>query len=190
MGNEEANQLQRSVQGGMQQPWQSWFPPVCISYATGTRKGVDAPGAGPGIRHAEVITRALAGAGIACASGLCVPAGNDWKEFLPKIQSRFSQCEVLIVLLSAAFYRSGPCLEEVHKATKAKKMTIIPLRCEEGLPSTDEQWPEVEAEKASVLDAVQDALSVNTIPPRGCFFDSDAYLADLLSRVRGSLGGA
>ena len=78
--------------------------------------------------QAAAITHALHRAGIACASGLCVPPGANWKDFLPKIDGRFSRCEVLIVLLSPAFYRSHPCLLEVHAAVQAKKMVILPLR--------------------------------------------------------------
>ena len=116
---QQSNNVQRRVQSLMEEQWEEWFPQVCISYATGTRPGKDDPGAGPGMLQAATITRALHKAGIACASGLCVPSGNDWKDFLPKIDSRFSRCEVLILLLSPAFYNSQPCLLEIHKAAKS-----------------------------------------------------------------------
>ena len=45
----------------------------------GTRSGTDARGAGPGMLQAATISHALYKEGIACASGLCVPAGNNWK---------------------------------------------------------------------------------------------------------------
>ena len=114
----ESNTVQREVRALMDRSWQQWFPQVCISYATGSRPGVDVKGAGPGMMQAAYITHALHKAGIPCASGLCVPAGADWMEFLPKINSRFSRCEVLIVLLSPAFYRSRPCLDEVAQLCK------------------------------------------------------------------------
>ena len=171
----------------MDRPWPTWFPKVCISYATGTRRGSDAQGAGPGMLQAATISHALYKAGIACASGLCVPAGNDWKDFLPKIDSRCSRCEVLIVLLSPAFYRSHPCLLEVHKATKAKRMDIIPLRCTEPLTRKDDQWPDIggsDSAHLTVLDQVQDKLgALNALPPRGLFFDSPTYIDDLVSRI-------
>ena len=139
--------------------------------------------------QAAVITHALYNAGIACASGLCVPVGNNWKDFLPKISSRFSRCEVLIVLLSPAFYRSQPCLLELHKSTQAKSMVILPLRCTEPLPSKDEQWLDIDQNDLLVLDQVQDKLgTINALPPRGCFFDSPSYLDDLVGRVRGVIG--
>ena len=79
---QQSNNVQRRVQSLMEQSWEEWFPKVCISYATGTRKGTDAHGAGPGMLQAATISHALYNAGIACASGLCVSAGNDWKDFL------------------------------------------------------------------------------------------------------------
>jgi len=181
----QSNDIQRDLCKLMNQPWMEWFPKVCVSYATGTRVGTDARGAGPGMRQAAVITHALYEAGIACASGLCVPAGNDWKAFLPKIDSRYSQCEVLIVLLSPQFYRSYPCLLEVHKATKAKRMEIIPLRCAEPLPGKTEQWPDIGKRDITALDQVQDKLgALNSLPPRGCFFDDPIYLSDLIHSIR------
>ena len=114
---------------------------------------------------------------------------GDWKDFLPKIHSRFSRCEVLIVLLSPAFYRSKPCLIEIQKSTRAKSMVIIPLRCAEPLPSKDDQWLDIDQKDILVLDQVQDKLgTINALPPRGCFFDSPSYLDDLVGRVRGVIG--
>ena len=180
----QSNDVQRVLQSLMDRPWKDWFPRVCISYATGTRAGTDAHGAGPGMLQAATISHALYNAGIACASGLCVSAGNDWKDFLPKIDSRFSRCEVLIVLLSPGFYRSKPCLLEAHKATKADRMEMIPLRCAEPLPGKKGQWPDISTADGTILDQVQDKLSaLNALPPRGCFFDDPIYLDDLVSHV-------
>ena len=55
---EQSNDVQRVVQSLMDRPWPEWFPKVCISYATGTRRK-DAPGAGPGMLQAAAITHAL-----------------------------------------------------------------------------------------------------------------------------------
>ena len=187
---EQSNDVQRVVQSLMDRPWKTWFPQVCISYSTGTRQGTDAQGTGPGMLQAAAITHALYNAGIACASGLCIPAGNDWKDFLPKIDSRFSRCSVLIVLLSPAFYHSYPCLLEAHKATKAKRMEFIPLRCagKDSLPDKDDQWPETGPEDNTLLDQVQDRLgALNALPPRGCFFDLPKYLDQLVDRVRDTI---
>jgi hypothetical protein len=60
---------------------------------------------------------------------------------------------VLVVLLSPAFYRSRPCLIEMSKAVRAKKK-IVPLRCEEPLPTKDAQWLDVAEEEVYLLDEV------------------------------------
>jgi hypothetical protein len=181
----QSNDLQQSLHAHLgSRSWSEWWPQVCISYATGTRPGVDARGAGPGMLQAAAIMQALHGAAIPCASGLHVPPGSNWKDFLPKIDSRFSRCEVLIVLLSTAFFRSQPCLLEVHKATQAKRMKIIPLRCEEPLPNKEEQWPEVGHDDARMLDEVQSELGpINALPARGLFFDDENHLKELVAQI-------
>ena len=185
MTTEQANDLQQSLHAHLgSRSWDEWWPQVCISYATGTRPGVDARGAGPGMLQAAAIMQALHGAGIPCASGLHVPPGKNWKDFLPKIDSRYSRCEVLVVVLSSAFFCSHPCLLEVHKATQAKRMKIIPLRCEEPLPNKDEQWLDVGMQDAQLLDEVQSQLgSINALPARGLFFDDEKYLKELVAQI-------
>ena len=185
MTTEQANDLQQSLHAHLgSRSWDKWWPQVCISYATGTRLGVDARGAGPGMLQAAAIMQALHGAGIPCASGLHVPPGENWKDFLPKIDSRYSRCEVLVVVLSSAFFCSHPCLLEVHKATQAKRMEIIPLRCEDPLPNKDEQWLDVGMQDARLLDEVQSQLgSINALPARGLFFDDEKYLKELVAQI-------
>ena len=91
---------------------------------------------------------------------------------------------MLIVLLSPGFYRSKPCLLEAHKATKADRMEMIPLRCAEPLPGKKGQWPDISTADGTILDQVQDKLgALNALPPRGCFFDDPIYLDDLVSHV-------
>jgi hypothetical protein len=187
------------VQALMSEAWATWFPRVCISYATGSRPGIDARGAGPGMMQCAQITRALHGAGIECASGLCVPVGANWKDFLTKINGRFANCEVLICLLSPGFYRSTPCLSEVYAAAKSlqdkegKMQLMIPLRCGDELLGRNEQWPDTGPEDALMLGQVQDNLSaLNVYPPRGAFFDSDPetteqHLAHLVEEVQRAL---
>eukprot|EP00964_Phaeocystis_antarctica_P127728 scaffold91440_cov53-Phaeocystis_antarctica.AAC.2 len=55
----QSNDVQRVIQSLMDKPWPTWYPKVCISYATGTRKGTDAHGAGPGMLQAAAISHAL-----------------------------------------------------------------------------------------------------------------------------------
>lgn len=189
---DEANRLRSKLRKLMNKPWKLWFPKVAISYATSHRFGTDAPGTGPGMMRAAAIIHQLHNAGIACASGLCVPPGANWKEFLLKIESPRAQCELLIVLLSRAFYRSRPCLEEVHRAVK-KGMTVLPLRCEEGLPDKDEQWKNVfddsegDEQVVDMITQVKNALGkINSLPPpeNGCFFDNDEHLVDLVAEAK------
>ena len=186
VGKERANDIQRTLQGLMADEWTDFWPEVCISYATGSREGIDSPGAGPGLLAAAIIVHKLHDVGIACASGLHVPAGANWKEFLPKIGGRFAKCKVLIVLLTRPFYKSKPCLTEVFKAAEAKNVTLIPLRCDEPLPGKEDQWPEIGPEDALRLEQVQSTLgNQNTMPPRGLFFDSPETLAELVQRIKG-----
>ena len=80
-----SNEVQSVVQslipaGGVDAFW----PQVVLSYATGSRLGVDAKGAGPGMYFAAAMIVALAGAGFPCFSGLCIPGGVDWKDAFPE----------------------------------------------------------------------------------------------------------
>ena len=62
-------------------------------------------------------------------------------------------------------------------------------RCEEQerLPSKEEQWANVaekEPETVAMIQRVQQTLDkLNSLPPRGCFFDSTEYLDDLASQI-------
>ena len=186
VGTERANDVQRELQSQMDSHFKDWWPEVCISYATGSREGIDSRGAGPGLLAAAIIVHKLHEHGIACATGLHVPDSVNWKDFLSKISGRFAKCKVLIVLLTRPFYKSNPCLAEVFKAAEAKNVTLIPLRCDEPLPGKEQQWPDVGSEHARMLDEVQSTLgSFNALPPRGLFFDSPATLDQLVQRVKG-----
>ena len=68
------------------------------------------------------------------------------------------------VLLTSAFYTSYPCLVEVHKATRARTIQLIPLRCEAELPPKEAQWPTIEAKEAVVLGEVRGAPSALPLP--------------------------
>ena len=187
---ERANEVQRGLQALMSEPWADWWPEVTISYATGSRESIDSPGAGPGLLCAATIVHALHDAGIACASGLHVPPGSNWMTFLPKVGGRFAKCRVLIVLLTKPFYNSIPCLKEVHQATEAPlRPTIIPIRCDGAFPKKAEQWPQLERGDALMLEQVQSTLgAVNTLPPRGLFFDRSETMVELVRHVQSALG--
>ena len=176
----------------------SFYPPLMFSYATGTRKAegtreADAKGTGPGLVFAAQLALRFHKAGVPCFTGLHVPEGEDWKIYYPRLDSRFSKCTVFIVLLTAAFYQSKNCLQEVATALRAKKVTkIIPVRMEEGLPGVDDQWPMIEAddtENVQRLTEVQRELGkLNAFPARGTLFSDPAYLGQLLEKVMSELG--
>ena len=93
----------------------SYYPNVLVSYATGNRKGVDKPGCGLGMYYAMAVADALQDVGVGTFSGLHVGIGVDWKVFLDKLDGRFSDCKVLIVVVTPALYQSKPCLEEIFR---------------------------------------------------------------------------
>ena len=51
-----------------------------ISYATGTRAGLDDDGCGLGMQYANLLARALDRRGISCFSGLHVTGGQNWRQ--------------------------------------------------------------------------------------------------------------
>jgi hypothetical protein len=91
---------------------------VVISYASGRRVGRDCDGAGPGMYYAVGILGLLHERGLRCFSGLHVPPGADWEVFMLRLNSRFAQAKVLIVVLTAALFESKPCLKEIEAVEK------------------------------------------------------------------------
>ena len=49
-----------------------------ISYATGTRNGLDGVGCGLGMQYCHLVARHLERAGIPCFTGLHVAGGYNW----------------------------------------------------------------------------------------------------------------
>ena len=180
LGEELCAMVRRGVPGKVE----DYFPCWATSYATGSRHGIDAQGCGPGMwLNTQLVQRAV-------AAGLQVPmtgmlfAGGDWKAYMLRLDK--DECEmmgerhavVLVVLLTKALFRSGPCLDEIAMA-RDSKMTVILLRFEDDLPGHDDMWPLPEKmEKAD--DAVETQAYIikrravvnwidvqNTIPPPG-----------------------
>jgi hypothetical protein len=176
----------------------SFFPQLMFSYATGTRD-CDAPGTGPGLVYAAQLALRFAKARIPCFTGLHVPPGDDWKIYYTKLDGRFSECSVFIVLLTPALYQSMNCLEEVSRALRAKrngvKVKVIPLRMELQLPGKSKQWPGVkktDVDNLQRLTEVQEGLGkINAFPARGTLFcdsgESATYVDQLLEMVAGHL---
>ena len=156
-GEELRAQLRRGVPGDVK----DHFPYWATSYATGSRPGVDAQGCGPGMwLNVQLVQRAV-------AAGLQVPmtgmlfATGDWKAYMLRLKKK--DCKMmgqtpavtLVVLLTKALFRSGPCLDEIAVA-RANKMTVILLRCEDDLPGEDDMWslPD-KLKEAGAMDQIQ-----------------------------------
>eukprot|EP00618_Florenciella_parvula_P018932 CAMPEP_0119475376 /NCGR_PEP_ID=MMETSP1344-20130328/6287_1 /TAXON_ID=236787 /ORGANISM="Florenciella parvula, Strain CCMP2471" /LENGTH=223 /DNA_ID=CAMNT_0007508883 /DNA_START=196 /DNA_END=863 /DNA_ORIENTATION=+ len=171
----------------------AYYPEVLISYATGRREG-DAPGCGPGMLYCKKICELLEAKNIDTFSGLHVPAGTDWKVFLLKLNSRFANCKVLIVVVSPALYESIPCLNEIFDALTSKKgVKIIPVLFENPLPRSDDQWTKVQADDLKAVEMLtrvqKDFGSLNCIPsPPGTVLEQPAVVDRVITMVREHLG--
>jgi len=131
------------------------------------------------------------------------PPGRDWNEYFLRLE----KAEVLVVLLSKAFFQSLACLHEVNDAIK-EKLEIIPVRVEESesgaidiTRDTDSMWPDALIEKGARSEtstespnlklrryAVQAALeNMNTLPARGSLLTDSNALKELVSRIQGIL---
>lgn len=117
-GADTRNFCQSLVQGRTK----SYWPRVMISYATGSRDKIDGEGCGLGMQYCHLIARHLDRGGISCFSGLHVSGGQDWKVYFEKLE----HADVMLAVLTPAFYTSAACLEEMA-AARANNLTIIPL---------------------------------------------------------------
>lgn len=196
-GEEVRNSMQRLVKGHVD----SYFPEVLISYATGCRdqchghwRDDDAEGCGPGMLYCQAICNELEARGINTFSGLHVPAGTDWQVFLLKLNSRFSEAKVLIVIVTPAMYRSIPCLTEIFTAlTNKRRVTLLPVLFENPIPRVDEQWPSIkrhETEKLMMLTKVQQNFgALNCIPsPPGSILDQPSIIDRVLEDTAKAIG--
>ena len=73
----------------------------------------------------------------------------------------------------SSHFRSQPCLLEVHKATHAKRMKIIPLRCEEPFSfrsrcQTRKRSGRTLDQTTRLLDEVQSPLRLSSIGLTRC----------------------
>ena len=66
--------------------------------------------------YTECLVMMLMEVGILSMTGLHVPAGEDWKTFLDKLSGRFSEAELMIVIVTPAYFESKPCLQELFLA--------------------------------------------------------------------------
>lgn len=186
-----ANQLQDSIRviarAQCNDDLDQFYPSVVLSYATGSREGVDEHGAGPGLVYVTGLMRVLFGKGIANYSGLTLPVGRNWEVFKMRLVKRGKAlAKMLIVLLTPAFYRSMACLSEVSLAAEFH-IPVIPLRFEDALPGRSDQWSTAYGVDSELMvERAQRVLSGrNTIPARGCFVDDlQANINELLVNIR------
>jgi hypothetical protein len=97
----------------------SFYPELVLSYASGRRPEVDAEGAGPGFVQAVHFIKVLMQNGHMCFSGLHVPPSKDWRSFFLRLNGMKAKAKMMIALLSPAYFQSLECLEELYKAIEA-----------------------------------------------------------------------
>ena len=173
--------LSKFVPEGVQ--FDDFYPEVVISYASGRRSGRDCDGAGPGMYYAAGVLGLLHERGVRCFSGLHVPPGTDWEVFMLRLNSRFAQAKVLIVVLTAALFESKPCLKEINAAIR-KGIPVLPIRFEDKLPGYKDQWA-----KYTDSDSLLKHLGkINSIPHPGTVLTVPDSMNTILGLVDTCLG--
>jgi hypothetical protein len=175
--------MQATVTGDLH----DYYPKVLVSYATGNRKDVDAPGCGPGMFYAKAVVDELLKVGVNTFSGLHVPLGVDWEVFIEKLNSRFSECKVLVVVVTPALYESKPCLEEIFNALKGG-VRILPVLFENPMPEPSNRWPMItkaDTEGKMMLMKVEKGFcKLNTTPsPPGDVVNQPGALTRVIDEV-------
>jgi serine/threonine protein kinase len=160
-----------------------YYPEVVISYATGRREQ-DCEGAGPGMYYAAGFIRILHQCGVRCFSGLHVPVGVDWKVFMLRLDGRHANAKVLIVLKTKALYESELCLKELNCAIE-RKIPLIPIVFEEGLPGPKQQWSKLTDQDSEVMISnVQKHLGkINDIPNPGTLLTAPSTLDEIIKEI-------
>ena len=114
---ESANDYQEELRA-LQFDLELEFPPVIISYATASAGGC-------GEWWMWRIAVALRDAGIASYKGKQNTTGGDWVEhFFGRVVD--GRSKVFIAMISAEYFRSQACRDEIYEAARLKKC-IIPL---------------------------------------------------------------
>ena len=126
---EEGQVVRNLCQSQVDRPIEEYWPRVIISYATGTRdkwhgheQDLNGEGCGLGMQYCQIVVRQLERAGIQCFSGLHVAGGNNWRIYFEKLQ----RADVMLAIMSPAFFESGPCFEEQIEARR-HGLKVIPL---------------------------------------------------------------
>jgi len=157
---EEGQVVRNLCQAQVDRPIDEYRPRVIISYGTGTRHNLDGEGCGLGMQYCQIVVRQLERVGIQCFSGLHVAGGNNWRIYFEKLQ----QCDVMLAIMSPAFFKSGPCFEEQIEARK-HGLKVIPLLFqleEDGSPpgsKGSQKWVEEYEGKQAQSKVAHDTLA-------------------------------
>jgi hypothetical protein len=134
--------------------------------------------------YAAGFIRILHQCGVRSFSGLHVPVGVDWKAFMLRLDGRQANAKVLIVLKTKALYESEPCLKELNCAIE-RKIPLIPIVFEEGLPGPKMQWTKLTDQDSEVMISnVQKHLGkINDIPNPGTLLTAPSTLDEIIKEI-------
>ena len=166
--------------------YEDYYPPLVLSYASG-RRPRDCEGSGPGVVYAKGMIDFLHERGLQCFSGLQVPPGVDWETFVLRLTGENGKREkpkVLIVILTAALYKSRPCLKEIDMAIK-HEVELLPVRFEDRLPAKEDQWTNLNGQDWEMRKLrVQEKLNaLNNIPNPGTVLNRAHALKDIMAAI-------
>jgi len=166
--------------------YEDFYPSLVLSYASGRRPG-DCEGSGPGVVYAKGMSDFLHERGLQCFSGLQVPPGVDWETFMLRLTGENGKREkpkVLIVVLTAALYKSRPCLKEISTAIE-NKIALLPVRFEDKLPAKEDQWTNLDDQEWEMMKfRVQSKLNkLNNIPNPGTVLNRANALKDIMAQI-------
>lgn len=184
-GNEIQMEVRRRALAHCNGDLDEYYPDVVLSYATGSRSGLDGAGAGPGMVHVSALMHALFDKGIQSYSSLTLTSGRHWLAFKMRLAFRGRARKVVVALLTPAFYQSEACLQEVSFAAEFG-IRVVPVVFERGYPGQDEQWPGASTpDQQLMVHRAQRVLSSrNTIPARGVFVDNVHHnFAEVLQQI-------
>jgi hypothetical protein len=131
------------------------------------------------------------------------PQDQNTNPFFWKLHGPFSQCEIVLVLLSHDLYHSISCFHEIKAAMAAENVTtIIPVRIEVALPEKEDQWPRatgVGIDRQTVQDHLKkledeggvSPFSRTTLSPGntgGTLMENDPLLKSLVTMISERLG--
>ena len=61
------------------------------------------------------------------------PGPSDWTVFMERLVHDTRKAKLLVVLMTPSWYKSKPCLQEIHTALR-KKLIVIPILVETPIP--------------------------------------------------------